>query len=171
MTALGNIREWLSYSPDTGNFTWLQGRKTGRTAGGRVWRFNRWYLVVGWKDKTYLAHRLAWWFMTGDWPPEGTVIDHINHNSLDNRFENLRAVSQTINCHNRHAGVRTSRFLGVSRCPNTKTERWVAQIRKDNKNHYIGLFPDEETAARARDAIAVKLYGPHARLNFPMEGV
>ena len=79
-------------------------------------------------------------------PPEGMVTDHINGNGLDNRRENLRVVTTRENTQNRHGvrQIKTSKHPGVSWDSGRK--KWVAQIYSSGKNHYLGRYPDEETA-------------------------
>jgi hypothetical protein len=45
-------------------------------------------LVIDIKGKPYLAEHLAWLYVTGEWPKH--AIDHVNGDTLDNRWENLR---------------------------------------------------------------------------------
>jgi hypothetical protein len=99
----------------------------------------------------------------------GTIIDHKNGNGLDCTRENLRFVTSSQNQHNSgrrvYTGKRSSRFKGVHW--HAETKKWVAQIMAARKYHYLGLFADEEDAARAYDAAATELHGNFARLNFP----
>lgn len=97
--------------------------------------------------------------------PEGVQVDHINGDGLDNRRANLRVCTNQQNSWNRHNTWGTSRYLGVSW--DTARERWAATITVSGKLIRLGLFTDEEEAARARDAGALELVGPFARLNFP----
>jgi hypothetical protein len=60
-------------------------------------------------------------------------------------------------CTSRFKGVTWDKFRG----------KWVAQIRKDDRNYHLGRFDDELAAAEARDEAARRLFGEHARLNFP----
>jgi hypothetical protein len=110
-----------------------------------------------------LLHR----FILGAAP--GTMIDHKNGNGLDCTRENLRLATRSQNQHNAgrrmYAGARSSRFKGVHW--HRVTGKWVAQIMAARKYHYLGLFIDEEQAARAYDAAARELHGEFAQLNFP----
>ena len=95
------------------------------------------------------------------------VVDHHNHNGLDNRNTNLRIASFNENVWNRRKTFSkcTSKFKGV--CWSGKNRKWHAQIRKDGKPETIGYFDDETEAAIAYDGKAKELYGEFAALNFP----
>ncbi len=91
-------------------------------------------------------------------PPEGLCVDHINHNTLDNRRCNLRVCTKAENLRNRRSWRGSSQFIGVS----PTGLKWRADIRR----LYIGTFSDESEAARAYDAKAREIYGEFAHLNF-----
>lgn len=91
---------------------------------------------------TILMHRL----ITD--APKGKVVDHINHNTLDNRKLNLRVCSQSENMMNsRKHIVNTSGYKGVSWYKQTK--KWTAQIRIKGKNTGLGYFESPEKAYEA----------------------
>lgn len=93
-----------------------------------------------------------------------TGTDHANGNGLDNRRENLRPAGQDLNTANtRPTPGQSSRFKGVRR---HREGKWEARIRI-GRPVYLGLFSDEEDAARAYDAAAVAAWGEFARPNFP----
>ena len=96
-------------------------------------------------------------------PPEGYVVDHIDHNPLNHRRCNLRVCTRQQNQANMGPRGGSSRFVGVTRRGN----RWQAEITVHRKHIYIGLFGDEVEAAKARDRKAYELHGPYAYLNFP----
>jgi hypothetical protein len=95
------------------------------------------------------------------------VVDHQNHNGLDNRRTNLRIATWAENCWNkRKTSINSSsQYKGVMW--DKRRSKWQAQIGHNGKKIFIGYFDDEESAARAYDAKAKELYGQYAALNFP----
>lgn len=92
-------------------------------------------------------------------------VDHINHNTLDNRRINLRLCSRYENQRNQilHRGT-VSGFKGVSRA-GSAIERWQAQIQINGKIKYLGVFSTKEAAALAYNEVAIKFFGEFACLN------
>jgi hypothetical protein len=142
------------------NAKWWNGRFAGRRACQSD--FSHGYLRVGIFKTNYPAHRVVWAMCHGKWPTNS--IDHINGKMDDNRIENLREATAAQNNRNRAAHGR-SRFRGVSW--RTRQKCWVAAIKTDGKVTFLGLFQDEEKAARAYDIAAMQQHGDFARLNFP----
>jgi len=98
---------------------------------------------------------------------DGKIVDHINHNGLDNRRENLRICSYSQNQMNLRPYRRrmSSQFKGVHFLK--KNNKWVARIGFNNRRIYLGCFEDEIDAAETYDQMAIKLFGEYAYLNFP----
>ena len=100
------LRRLLHYEPETGVFTWLERSSphskghVGRVAGAFDVR-GYWRIKIDYKS--YRAARLAWFYMTGEWPTQ--EIDHINRNPADNRWINLRSVDGSQNTYNRDFGA------------------------------------------------------------------
>ena len=98
--------------------------------------------------------------------PKGLVVDHINHNTLDNRKSNLRICTDAqnkMNCKmyiNQKVG-----FKGVYKHNNG----YVAQISMKGKKHYIGFYSTKEEAAKAYDKKAIERSKEFNFLNFPKE--
>ena len=98
--------------------------------------------------------------------PIGKVVDHRNHDTLDNRKKNLRVCSRQENNANAQKRPGTSsRYKGV--CWHAMSKKWAAQIDFNRKRCNLGLFAKEQTAARVYDAAAKKIHGEFAFLNFP----
>jgi hypothetical protein len=114
------------------------------------------YIKVSFKSKKYFAHRLAWFYMTGEWPQR--EIDHINGIRNDNRWSNLRLVSRAENTQNRSratAGSETG-ILGVHKTDNKIT----ACICVAGKQIHLGTFPDFESAEKAYLSAKAILHAP-----------
>jgi len=99
-------------------------------------------------------------------PPRGMFVDHINGVTLDNRRENLRAVTPAENMHNKRKMARpcTSQFKGVHW--HVRRAKWIARIHLSGSLQEIGAFDHEEAAARAYDEVAFAAWGDKACLNF-----
>jgi len=143
MITLERLREVLEYNPESGVWVWV-GRTGNKSKPGKIAGSldNNGYVVIRIDRAIYKAHRLAWLFMTGEWPR--STVDHINLEHADNRWVNLREATYSQNNANR--GPRSdckSGVKGVTRSANGK--RWVAHAF----NEHIGTF---DTIEQARDA-------------------
>jgi hypothetical protein len=109
---------------------------------------------------SYLSHRLIWRYVTGEDPGE-LMIDHINRDGLDNRFENLRVVTRAENVRNQEGHrKRESNFKGVykSKSRGKWNGRWWGQVRKNNVLYSTkGSFPTQEEANEALIALITRL--------------
>jgi len=98
--------------------------------------------------------------------PDHLVVDHIDHNGLNNRRSNLRLATFTQNCQNqRRLSHKTSKYKGVHW--HKKNKKWAAQIASNKKTYRLGYFTNEIDAAHAYDRAAQKYHGDFASLNFP----
>lgn len=95
---------------------------------------------------------------------QGECVDHINHNGLDNRKENLRICTNAENQHNsKLSKANTSGYKGVSW--NERGQKFQAQIRVNCKAIALGYHELPEDAARAYDRAAIKHFGEFAQTN------
>lgn len=93
------------------------------------------------------------------------IIDHINRDKLDNRSENLRWVSSSINNHNKPKKTTgaSSRYKGVSW--DNSRNKWIAGISMNGRRIRIGSFECEHEAGQAYNNYAMMLLDDHAVLN------
>jgi len=111
------------------------------------------------KQVTILMHREILGLKCGD----KQQADHINHNELDNREENLRICTLTENNRNRISRTGTSKYKGVYW--NKGKRKWHAQIGFNGKVIYLGQFISEIKAAKIYNNAALKYHGEYAQLN------
>lgn len=162
------VSELLQYNKETGELRWKhrslewfrhcklperqQGTWNTRYAGklaGRKWvredGYSKIYVAV--LGKRVLAHRLIWLLVTGAWP-DGH-IDHVNNNSLDNRWSNLRVVTGGQNSRNlSKSRANTSGVTGVSKTPRGG-DKWRARVKFEGKEYHLGCFEDIKDAEAA----------------------
>lgn len=99
---------------------------------------------------------------------DNSIVDHINHNGLDNRKCNLRIVTKTQNNQNSTSRKNSSsKYLGVAY--NKRDNKWQANIRINKKLLFLGYFPftneGEINAAKTYNKAAIKYFGEFANLN------
>lgn len=146
----------ISYDPGTGEFRWVRPAsnrvRPGDIAGALM---RNGYITISLDGTAYLAHRLAWFIVHGEWP--SGMIDHKNRCRTDNRISNLRDVPVHVNTQN--TGVeRPNRYgRGVSKV----NGKYVARIRCAGKLIRLGVYESPEDAASAY-ARARELYHAEA---------
>lgn len=138
------LKREVVYCPDTGVFKSIVKRKSrniGDICGGVNFEG---YLVFSIRSKKYMAHRLAWLYMTGEHPK--MFIDHINGIKDDNRFVNLRDVSNAVNQQNRakKKASAKNKYMGICRI---KSGKYIATICVDAKYVHLGTYETQEQAA------------------------
>lgn len=159
MTA-SELRELLRYDPETGEFVWLQDRgrnpRSGRRAGA-VTSENR--IIIRVNYRIYFAHRLAWLYMTGEWPER--LVDHIDGNPSNNRWRNLRAATPAQNAMNsRRKPNKVSGIVGVHFFK--QYGMWRSCISANGQTRFLGYFREIEDARAAYEAARRDLHGEFA---------
>lgn len=161
---LDRLRELLCYAPETGVFTRRVSTHGGRWKAGTVAGSLRpdGYFAIRVEGELFYAHRLAWFYVTGQWP-QGEV-DHIDGNRTNNRFDNLRVVTREQNCFNSAKPVTNkSGYKGVCLNPTLKRP-WVAQISIEGVTRNVGYYSSPEEAHAAYVKAAKTLRGEFARV-------
>lgn len=146
------LKELVTYNPETGDFHWIPvqhkrpRRRLDLIAGG-IGAHGYWLIQLTGSRKLWRAHRLAWLYVYGELPV--LDIDHINNIRHDNRIENLREVSSSVNHENLKVATSKSKsgILGVSLCANTG--KWRADICVKGKRINLGLHGSAEEARQA----------------------
>lgn len=157
MLSHARLLELISYDPLTG--AW--GRRVSLSRRTKVGAFEPYidkshgYAYFGVDGKTYYAHHLAWFYVTGEWPKR---LDHRNTNRADNRFSNLRPATQQQN--NKNVSKRadtTSPHKGVTW--HRGAQKWMAQIASEGRRYYLGLHASEDDAHAAYSRKSSELHG------------
>ena len=143
--------------PSTGAFTRRVRLSSRANVGDRAgWKDEHGYVKVSIDYGRYYAHRLAWLYTHGDWPPE--EIDHMNGDRADNRIANLRLATHSENSQHR---LRARAKSGVRNVyPNR--DRWCVQVRKDGRTHCFGTYDTVEQAAGVAKRERQRLFGDFA---------
>lgn len=106
------------------------------------------YAVANMSGKVIRMHR----YILGISDPH-VFVDHRNHNTLDNRRENLRACTPAENSRNKR-GARE--YSGIRETP---AGTYSVRITYRRKEIYIGTFPTYEEAVSARVKAEKKYHG------------
>jgi hypothetical protein len=153
------LTERLEYDPNTGLFVWKyrnpsdfkntlrcaswNSKHCGEIAGRKV-KTKTEYISIGIDYKTYLAHRLAWFYVYETWPNK--TLDHIDTIRSHNWITNLREATYGENNQNIRVAMKRnlSGYLGV--CTDNGGTTFRAKIQVNGKSHYLGSFKNPEDA-------------------------
>ena len=156
------VRSILRYDARTGRIYWRRngGRaRTGKRAGTVSGRGYRYVQIDGIK---YAEHRIIWLIVKGRWPSKH--LDHIDTDSINNKFGNLRQAGGTQNQANtRRRSDNLSGIKGVYWNPSR--HKWQVQIQVGRRKRFLGRFAKHEKkkAAAAYLRAARAAFGEFAR--------
>ena len=156
------LRELLEYDPETGVFKWRIAKRGPARRGSQAGSVARdGYVLIGVDGRRYLAHRLAWLHVHGEWPRY--EIDHVNGDRADNRLPNLRVATLRVNRSNRRPAQRNSAtgVRGVDYLADRRQYR--VRIGINGKRVHGGYHDTLEEAADAAIELRKKLYRPPGR--------
>lgn len=150
------LRELFEYRD--GVLYWREDRSSQKCKGKPAGCLNAGYLKLRVRELggSVSVHRVIFAMHHGYFPKE---VDHINGNKLDNRVENLRAVSRSQNKMN--TGINKQNKSG---CKNVypHKDKWGVKIVVEKKNLYLGLYEDLELADLVAHAAREKYHGAYA---------
>ncbi len=158
-----DLHEQFDYNPDTGELIRKFRNPTGKPVGTLNYKNNGTYpvLSVTVNKKHYLVHRVIWLYMTGSWPD---TIDHINHDSIDNRWDNLRSVSRATNKKNcKKYENNSSGITGVHKDISNGRYRASIAINGRSINLYSGTNFEEACVARRKAELEYGFHRNHGK--------
>ena len=143
------LKSLFEYDKNTGLFIWKNDRGSNKVKGKVAGTTHkRGYIELKIDCKKHKAHRMAWLYEYGEFPEH---IDHINGIVSDNRIENLRSVSHSINMKNRKRSKNSSReYRNIYKNKN----RYNVAISEIG---YIGSFIKLSDAVKARDKAMIEI--------------
>lgn len=156
MVTQERLKELFDYNPETGNLVWKVRRQRIKVGGvaGRV--DNQGYRRIRLDGRNYQAHRLVWLWHHGEWPKY--EIDHINRVRDDNRIENLRDVSGSINRLNSDRPNKTG-LAGVVK----NGSGFQAKLNIFGETAYLGTFATPEEAHHVFKRVHFDLHREHSQ--------
>lgn len=159
------LKRVIRYDPETGVFTRLLNGaphpRHGARNAGCIWFYKpgKPYRRIAVLGAETLGHRLAWFYMTGEWPP---MVDHRNCGGLDNRWANLRAATKAQNATN--TGPRADNTTGLKGVSfDRRRGKWFAQIKAAGRGKFLGYHATPAEAHAAYSAASVRYHGEHGR--------
>lgn len=151
----------LHYNPETGVFRWKSNRGGYSCVGKEAGTISNGYRQIEIDGVLIRANRLAVLRVTGELPPSGMVVDHIDHNRSNDAWANLRVCTQQQNCRTRNPkSNNTGGRIGV--CWLKPRQKWNAYIGLDNKNINLGYYDTQVDAIAAREAAEQEYFGKYA---------
>lgn len=168
----------LDYNPETGIFVWrprtpdmFKSGKQSKRHTCNTWN-SKWpgkiaglinsagHIQICINSRLYLAHRVAWFYVYGEWPK--SILDHKDGNRKNNKISNLRLANFSKNGANSKTPItNSSGYKGVSFKKDKKKYR--AQIKVNGVYKHLGYFKDPEKAYKAYCRAAKKNHGEFAR--------
>mgnify|MGYP006935474549 FL=1 len=161
---INEIKARLRYEPETGKCFWIaenihHPRLTGKEAGSvrKRARGDRHYIKID--GYPVPRARVAFVLMTGKFPK---IADHINGDTLDDRWTNLRDVTHTQNTWN-SAKTKPNKRSGLPKGIRQLGNRFQARIAVNGATMYLGTFGSIDEAAKAYASAEQQLRGEFAR--------
>ena len=153
------LKEIFEYDPTDGWFVYRITRGPRAQIGTLAGSFDKdGYVVIQIDGAKYKAHRLAFLYMTGNWPEN--EVDHKDGTPWNNAWENLREATRNHNVVNSNRPAGESGFRGVKF--DYRSHSWRARIGYGGDRQYLGPFSTAEEAYSAYLAAAENIHGDFA---------
>lgn len=154
------LKELLDYDPETGEFIRRISRHKHRAGEVAGYVDSGGYIQIKIDGCAYLAHRLAWFYVYGEWPQH--QIDHRDTDRANNRIDNFRPATNRQNAANQNRPRNnTSGQKGVFW--HKKNQKWVAKITVNYKQMHLCSSDSYEECCAAYVAAAERYFGEFAR--------
>jgi hypothetical protein len=159
-TPIARFRESLDHDRETGVLRWrvrpLSHFPSARTCNAWNARFagkiagchHNGYIRIRVFDRAFMAHCIVWALETGQWPQY--EIDHKNRNRSDNRFDNLRPATSTLQQMQNKSIYKTNKSGTTGVWYNAIRQQWTAYISAGGRRYHLGYFDTQEDAVAAR---------------------
>lgn len=147
------LKSLIKYKKTTGE---IIRKRTGDVAG---YTSKKGYVQVKLRGKTYLAHVIAWYYVTGEYP--SFIVDHKDHVRWNNRWSNLRKADEAMNSWNtRRRSDNTSGVKGL--CKDSRTGLWRARLGFRGRVYSCGYHKTKRAATEALRVRRNELHGEFA---------
>ena len=151
------LKKLLNYNSETGVFRWKIKPSPQVCIGDIAGCCSNGYTVIGVDSSNYMAHRLAWLYIYGEFPPQ--FIDHIDRDKSNNRISNLRMATNSQNQINaKIQSNNTSGYNGVFR----NGGNWQARIKVMGSVICLGTYKTKEEAYKVRKSAEAEIFGEYS---------
>lgn len=140
----------LRYDPEQGSLHWIPqpGKRCNNTRPRAGCYTTKGYRIIRIDGRLYKEHRIIWAMHNGP-IPDGMDIDHIDRNTGNNKLENLRLATRSINNLNKNS-------KGVTY--DKSRNKWKAQLSFNGKVVLNKRFSSYEKALAVYEEVKLKLF-------------
>lgn len=151
----------FDYEVDSGRF--IRKIKTAgrvRVGDNAGTRHNKGYWLIMVDGVLYLRHRLAWLYVTGEWPEH--EVDHVDMDRANDAWSNLRAATASENQSNRR--IRPDNKIGLKGVSRASRTTFWSSVSHQGKTTYLGTTTCPAAAHLRYVVEADKLFGEYSRV-------
>ena len=150
------LNSLLRYDFNQGTIHWLPqpGKRCNNAKQQAGCYTTKGYRVVRIDGRLYKEHRIIW-VMNNGLIPNNCDVDHVDRNTSNNKLDNLRLVSRSLNNLNKDV-------KGVTYCKSRN--KWIAQLRFQGKSILHKRFDSYEEALSVYQLTKDKLFADNIKL-------